>query len=247
MWVFTTLTKVLTDKLGQIASEIERLNYSITNIDEKQVNKPIHLTLSEETYIYQYLMLQLIQLFLNIQEAFEEYLSGDKIEEEDIYLKFFNEIPPNPSFIKECEKLKIPIPIRKKEKETHFNPICQDIFPVMKSKASYSIIYNPGLFADVERKLYEYEIIDLDYKFIKNKIQSNSTLLAAVYKVLIENNYFRKKILGTRKSYSDLDIRKYLDERYSTDTSQQFRRIKNEEIEGAKIKLPWLEKIRKIS
>lgn len=247
MWVHTTLAKVLTDKLIQVASVIERLDYPISNIDPKRDNKLKDATISEETFIYQYLKIQLIQLYLNIQEAFGEYLNDDKLEEEDIYLKFFNDLAPSPSFIKECEKFEISIPIKNAKKEILFHPISQDISPILKSKANFNIVYSPRLFGEVECKLYEYEIIDIDYQFIKNKKQSNSTLLAAVYKILIENNYFRRKILGTNQAYSDLDIRKYLDERYSTDTAQQFRRIKTEEIEEAKMKLPWLEKITKIS
>lgn len=128
-----------------------------------------------------------------------------------------------------------------------FKPIYQDIKPILKSKADYNIIFKPNLFGEIESKLYEYEIIDIEYCFIKSKKQSNHTLLAAVYRVLIDNNYFRKNIIGKNEKCTELDIRKYLDERYCTDTSQQFRRLTKEQTLKAKTKLPWLDNIRLIS
>ncbi len=247
LWVKSTLNDILSDKFTEVASEIERLNYSISHIDPKQNHKLKDITLSQETYVYQYLKFQLIQLYLDIQEAFESYLITDKLSEEDIHLQFFKEPKLDQLFIKESEKIEMPIVTNTKKEKSSFKPIYEDIQPIHNSKADYSIIYNQQLFGEVEAQLYEYDIIGIDYFFKKSKKHSNHTLLAATFKVLIENNYFRRNIIGSHQKLKDTDIRKYLDERYSVDTSQQFRRITDEQIEQAKIKLPWLDKIRRIS
>ena len=245
LWVHNTLFENLTDKLKQVAAEIEHFNYPISNIDpSSKDNKLKDTPLSENAYIYQYLKISLIQLYLNIQDSLRAYFEEGKLEEREIYVKFFSEAIPTPSFLIESQKIEAPIKKEvKKKEEVSFNLIYQDIRPIIKSKADYSIINNQELFGEVEKRLYEYELIDNEYCFIKSKKQSNHTLLAAVYKVLINNNYFRRNKIGTHYKFTDLDIRKYLDERYSADTSQQFRRIKDKQVEDAKLKLPWLDKI----
>ncbi|RZT96014.1 hypothetical protein EV201_0643 [Ancylomarina subtilis] len=243
MWVHTTLSNILVDKLNQIAGEIERLNYPISNIDPKQAHKLKDTTLCEETYIYQYLKLHLIVLYLNLQVQFEEYLKVEKLDEEDIYLKYFQESVPEPSFIKPSKKIETPIVKKKPKEEFSFEPIRRDIQPIGYSLIDYDMILNKDAFAQVECNLYDFGIIDIESCFIKNRKQSNNTLLAAIYKVLIENNYFRRNILGEKKRCTDIDFRKYLDARYRVDTTQQFRRITEEQINDAKVKLPWLDKI----
>jgi len=121
-----------------------------------------------------------------------------------------------------------------------------DIDSRVKTKTDYSYVKNPRLFAEVETRLFEYSIIDTQYYFIKSKKQSNHTLLAAVYHMLIDKNYFRRNILGSKDKIRDKDIRQYLDSRYATDTSQQFRKMNPELLEKASRKLPWLINIVKI-
>jgi hypothetical protein len=248
LWIKSTLNGIIADKLSQINAEIERLNYSISNIDPKGNHRLKETNLSEETYIYQYLKVQLIQLFLDIQENFKDFVDEDILNEDEIYLRYFNEAAPNPSFIKEAPKISPPSEFPAPEKEILFEPVLGDIRPITSSKATYeTIIYKPRLFADIEKKLYEYDIIDIDSRFIPNRKTSNHRLLAAVIYELIQNGYFRRQILGTHKKFTDIDIRKYIEERYLTDVSQQFTRLSKEQIEFAKRKLPWLEHITEIS
>lgn len=247
LWIKSTLNDVLSVKLFEVAKEIERLNYSINNIDTQQNHKLKNASCSEETYIYQFLKVQLIQLYLDIQEKFEQYLLMERLSEEDIYLTFFKEAPPHHSFIKESEKIELPIPKVKLKEKSSFKTIYSDIKPSINSDIDYNNINNQKLFGEVEIHLYEYGIIDIDYYFKKNKQQQNHTLLAAIYRVLIDNNYFRRNIIGSHKKAKDIDIRKYLDERYSTDTSQQFRKLTDAQVEKAKRNLLWLDKITPIS
>lgn len=248
LWVRNTLNNIIEDKLRQVNDEIERLAYPISNIDPTGSHRLKETNLSEETYIFQYLKVQLIQLFLDIQENFKDYVDDDIFSETDIYLRFFNEAAPHPSFLKEAPKINPPKELPPPEKEILFEPIHGDIRPINSSKATYdTIIYKPQLFGEIEKRLYEYNIIDINSRFIPNRKSSNHRLLAAVIHELIQNGYFRRNIIGTHKKYTDIDIRKYIDERYLTNTHQQFRRLTTEHIEFAKEKLLWLDKITKIN
>jgi len=242
LWVKTILQNEMSTKLYEVDNEIKRLEYNIENTYSRQSNPLI----AEETFVYHYLKTNIILLYLNIQEAFSGYLLCDRLDEEDIYLKFFNEHKPERSFFEKANIITQPLkPIQTKEFNS-FKPIRGEVKPLSNLIASYDAILNQTKFSEVESKLYEYEIIDLDYNFKKSKKNSNTLLLAAIYKVLIQNNYFRKRVIGSHNAIKDIDIRKYLDNRYYADTSQQFRKITNEQIENAKVKLPWLDNIRPI-
>jgi hypothetical protein len=241
--VYTALNKEVGEKLRQVATETERLDYRLEYINPEGNHRLKEIHTAEETYIFQYLKTELIALYLNIQEAFKEYLNEEIKDEAWIYLVYFGEAVPKKPLLKSAEAIVLPLKPAKEKTTIGFRPVKNDIRPILLSKADYSIIKYPDRFAAVEEQLVEYDIIDDSYHFIKNKKQSNHTLLAAVYRELIDKNYFRRNIIGSAKKYTDNDIRKYLDERYGTDTSQQFRKLANEQREQAKRKLPWVEKI----
>jgi hypothetical protein len=232
--------------LRHVATETERLDYrrEYINPDGDHRLKEVHL--AEETYIYYYLKTELIALYLNIQEAFGHHLNEELKDEAEIYLVYFREAVPAIPLIKRAETIVLPLKLSKEKTAVEFRPVKADVRSLLQSKANYEIVKYPDHFAVVESRLYEYEIIDGDYCFIMNKKRSNKTLLAAVYRELIDKNYFRRNILGSTKKYSDTDIRQYLDERYATDTSQQFRKLTDQQKEKAKMKLPWIEKITRL-
>lgn len=242
-WLNNSLKVELVQIFTELHNEIKRLGFDLELIDPSKQRKHTSAELTEDIYVYQYLKVKLISLYLNIQDRYKEYLDTvDLYEEDDIYLSFFQETTPLTSFIKESEPIDIPIEVDKEFVKKGFLPYRGDLKPT-NLKVNYENIINQDAFALVEEKLYEYEIIDINYKFIKHKGRSNNSLLAAVYKVLIDCNYFRMIVFGKNETVKDIDIRKYLDERYSVDTSQQFRRLKPENINKAKNKLYWLDKI----
>lgn len=240
------LTKTLSQKIKETAQVIQGKNYSPEQFDLSNQNKLTNRSQSDESYILHLLKHQLMRLIMEVQDSYTDLLKDEPLTQEEIYYKYFYETAPEKPYIIDCENIVIPIKQRKVKEEMLFKPILRDLKPIMKSKADYKIILKPTLFGDIESRLYEYGIIDLEYYFIKNKKQSNNTLLAAVYQTLIQNNYFRRNIIGTHKKYTDLAICQYLDERYSTDTSQQFRRLTKAQIKAAKIKLLWLDNIKPI-
>lgn len=245
--VHVALTKLISQKLKETQQVIQEKNYLPEQFDLKLQTKKVDKNTADESYILHLLKHHLVRLIMEIQDSYQEYLKEDALTPDEIYYNYFNEAAPERLYIKECEEIAVPIKKHEIKFEPEFKPIYRDIKPILKSKADYEIVFKPQIFGEVESKLYEYGIIDIEYYFVKSKKQSNHTLLAAVYRVLIDNNYFRRNIIGSNAKYTDLDIRKYLDERYSTDTSQQFRRLTQKQVDESKIKLPWLDNIRRIS
>lgn len=242
----TALNKVVGEKLKQTASEIERLKYRLDDVlpgSDCRIKNPVH---AAESYIFQLLKLHLIVLYLNIQDTFGDVVQEEKFDEESMYFIFFGEKMPEPSFIQQAATIVTPIMPATKKDQMQFMPVCDDLSSRMNTKINYTAVRNPERFAEIETRLYEYEIIDEAYHFIKNKKQRNHTLLAAVYREIIDKNYFRRNIIQSKAKIKDNDIRQYLDARYATETSQQFRKLTKEQRNFARRKLPWLESIFRI-
>jgi hypothetical protein len=241
--VHHVLNKKFSQFLKDIAKLISEKKYSSDQFDLGSNNFSKDRCIADESYILHFLKCSFIRLFLEIQDSYSEFLNEEIVTQEEIYFKYFNEQLPDPSFIKPSKKIGTPIIKKKLKKEYSFEPVRKDIQPIGNSLIDYDMILNKDAFAQVECNLYDFGIIDIESCFIKNRKQSNNILLAAVYRILIDKNYFRRNILGEKKRCTDIDFRKYLDARYGVDTSQQFRKITKEQINDAKVKLPWLDKI----
>jgi len=237
----------LNKKLSQLFKDIAKLiverKYSTDQFDLGSNNFSKDKCIADESYILHLVKCHVVRLFVEIQDSYSEFLNEEIMSQEEVYYKYFNEQLPNPSLVMPSKKIETPIVKKKIKEKSSFEPIRRDIQPIGYSLIDYDMILDKDAFAKVECNLYDFGIIDIESCFIKNRKQSNNILLAAVYKILIENNYFRKNIIGKSKICTDIDLRKYLDARYSVDTSQQFRKIKKEQIDDAKVKLPWLDKI----
>lgn len=243
---YTALHKVVGEKLKQVADEINRLDYRFGYILPGSSYRQQNALHAEESWIFQLLKVQLIALYLNIHEAFGKFSKEGKPDEKEVYYSFFSEEKPEPGYLKKAETIVPPItPVPEKDIK-RFVPVRDNLVTRGMTKVDYSFVRSPDRFAEIETRLYEYEIINAEYHIIPNKKQSNHTLLAAVYREMIDKNYFRRNILKSKEKVKDIDIRKFLDVRYATDTSQQFRKLKPEQVEFARNKLPWLEKIVRI-
>jgi hypothetical protein len=244
MWIETTLNKKIADKLSQVSDEIIRLNYSITNISPSRSNKNNDINPNEEAYIFQFLKLNLILLYLNIQESFKGYLNADYLEEEDIYLQYFNEAVPSPSYIMEAPQIKPKLndgAIPRGTKPPEFKPIMDDIRDSAKDVSSYHyIVKNPERFAMLEDKLFANDYLNLDYSFTDKHGYKNE--LAIIYHLIIEKGYFKKFNDSSSKPFKVRDFVKFLDHRYKTNIDKQFRTYKDkieERTEFIELR-PWL-------
>lgn len=138
-----------------------------------------------------------------------------------------------------------PPPLKTQDKEEippKFVTIQKDFRPGYRGKLSYDDILKKQQFTRLEEHLYEYEFIDLDYNF-KNKHERKKHL-AAIIKILISKDYFKKKNMKSpRKEFDQANYRQYLDHRYNVNTSQQFSRIRAKDIEQVEFKYIWLNNV----
>jgi hypothetical protein len=242
-WTKLTLETKIPMLFKQIQKVIEERHFVLTDLDPEGANKLKNLAISEPAYTIFLLKTSLVWLFLEIQEIHKQ--NQNRKSESEVYLEFFSEAIPKCNLIKVAPEIVLPAKERKAVEpgESAFKPIKGEVPGTRELTVNYSFINNPEKFAEIESKLHQYGFIDSDSIFIKNKKESNNRNLAAILRVLIDCNYFRRNILGTTKKVKDTDIRKYIESRYSCDISQEFRKLQDEHIEAAKTKYYWIDRI----
>jgi hypothetical protein len=103
------------------------------------------------------------------------------------------------------------------------------------------------MFENIEINLKEDGLIDMDYNFIKSRKKQNNRKLAAIIKILIQKNYFKKNIYGLKGDVTPNLIREYLENRYNANVSQEFRKITNDQIQEFKDQYRWIDQLRTLS
>jgi hypothetical protein len=228
--VHMALTRTLSALLSDISRVIKERQYTPAQYDPKFDKLPDDPQLSDEAFILDYLKHSVVRLFLEIQDTYPDLLKNEKLEEADIYLKFFNQNAPSPSFFVEAERIVAPnavIPIDKKENKTPFKPFAYDFKDTPKGILPYeTIIKTPPRFTLFEEKLFDQGYINNKYEFVNNHGQKNE--LAMIYHHLINKGYFNKRRFPGNREIKDQDIRKFLDHRYKADIDKQFRNYRKE-------------------
>lgn len=250
----TLLSKQLQTFIKDIGKVLKEKNFELDYLNPKKNTFDLDSDHKSNTFVIQYLKFTAIHVYLELQLLFE-VSPNEELIENDFYTKLLFEPIPDFSFISKILRLQLeegtkvessevkPLEIKIIKDSSLFNPIKKDLSNIRLSKVNFGIIKNEDQFAMIENNLYEYGIIDIDYNFIKNKASSNSILLAATIKILIEKNYFRREYAGFKGKVKDNEIREYLENRYNTDVKQQFRRFTEEDKELGLRKLPWLDKL----
>ena len=228
--VHIALTRTIHAMLNDIAKVIKERDYSPEQYDPKYGKLPDDTQLSDEAYILDYLKHSVVRIFLEIQDTYPELLKNEKLEEEDVYLKYFNHIAPNPTLIVEAERIATATPLKfteTREKQPPFVPVAYDFRDTAKGVLPYeTIVKTPTRFTHFEEKLFEQGYITNQYEFTAKQGMRNE--LAIIYHHLINKGYFNKKRFPGNKEIKDLDIRKFLDHRYNTDIDKQFRNYRKE-------------------
>ena len=243
-WIDKVLERKLKTRIRDIGKVLKDKDYDLKYIDPKKTSFDLDQNHKSNTYIMQLMKVAFIHIYVELQEVFKDSIS-DLLILDDFYTQLLFEPVPDKIYLKEAQVIAIPSESRKaiKKEENGFEPILGEVPNCKISKANYDIIRNQTLFSNIERNLHEYELIDIDYNFIKNKKESNSRNLAAIVQILIDKNYFRRNILGSSDQYKDIDIREYIENRYNTDLKQQFRRLTSEQKVAALTKYHWLDKL----
>lgn len=227
-WVHTTLTKVFAPKLKEASKVIDDNGYTIDLISAGSKSKADKNTL-DEAYIIQHVKYQLIRLYMEIQEAYRDFLKDDETPEEELHQIYFSEEAPSKSLLIEAQKIKLAKPASQLEVKNDTDTIRvlkSDIRATTKGVLDYkTIIKNDTRFASFEEQLFLNGYIDKDYNFYNKHGQIQE--LAAIYHVLINKGYFSPRDFNKGKTLKPLDYRKFLDHRYNAKTDKQFRLLGN--------------------
>lgn len=225
-WVHTALTKVLSQKLRDTSKVIESLDYGLTNLANKSVNADI----KDDTYIIQYLRLQLSRAYLEIQNRYQEYLKDEKLSFTELNEKYFSEALPE-SHLKEASKIKLhtsSTQIISNKPDPEFETKAFDFRPVKgKNILDYkTVVKNQNRFSSFEEQLFTNGLIDKNYDFQNKHGQIQE--LAAIYHALIQKNYFNQRRFPGNKPIKEVDVRRFLDHRYKSSTQKQFNTWSND-------------------
>jgi len=224
-WVHTTLTKVISQKLKETSKAIEDNQYYLDQFLTCKKSKSVAAYIFDETYIIQFLKYQLIRIYLEIQEAFQDYLKEDAVSEDELHSIYFLEQPPSKSILVEAKKIKLPTPasqVNAKPDTVQFIPKAFDFRTDKKGVLSYkTIVKDANRFSRFEEELFSQGLIDVDYTFGNQHGQIQE--MAAIFHTLIKKGYFNKRNFEKKKDIKPIDIRKFLDHRYESNTFKQFQ------------------------
>lgn len=185
--------------------------------------------------------LEILQTFLvwcyaEVCEKRLELLKEDEVPLFQIYQGYFQSEEPNPPCIHERITTLETQPINSPKLLTQTKPV--------KPKTTFEqLIQIPDQFQRAEQLMMENKLIDENRKAIVN--HGNRKYLAAVYVQLIKQGYFHKRIFPENIPIRPIDIRKFLDNRYTVKLPKQFNYwLKNDKEHTTYIeKYFWLENL----
>lgn len=224
-WSHDTLSKVMAQKLTETAARISEHNYFLSTLTNPLEKNQADTNTLDEIYILQLLKFQLIRIYLELQTIFNGYLKDDAYTEAELNEIYFKEPIPNESFLVPAKKINKPVPasqVTAKPDEVQFKVRAFDFRSEKKGILPYTdIIQDPSRFSRFEEQLFAEKLIDEDYDFKNEHGQIQE--LAASFHVLIKKGYFHKFKFPGKVPIKPLDIRKFLDHRYNSNTDKQFR------------------------
>lgn len=114
-WLDDTLNKRLKTRLKDIGKLIKEKDFQLVYIDPKKASIELDQAHKANIYIIQLLKLAYMQLYLEIQDAFSNWID-DKLVIEDFYTQLLLEPVPNEQFLTEIQTIEIEAtekPVRK--------------------------------------------------------------------------------------------------------------------------------------
>lgn len=229
--VYTALSRTLPALMGDLNQLMETCNYS-ESLFKPQQGKIQLSAEADEAFVFEYLKHQLIRLYLEISEAYPNHRKNQALELDELYMKYFQSVPPLEAVINDAPKMVIEQPISEREfpvVDNTFRAITGDVRNTPKGIFTYSqIIKNPSQFARFEEQLFLNLYINKDYQFLNKRGQKSE--MAAIYNILIKKNYFNPRVFSPNQSIEETDIVRFLDFRYniSPSTDKLFRNFRKE-------------------
>ena len=99
------LKKTLPTYLRDIAKVIKTSDYSLVYINPHKSTFDYDAAHKSDTYVVQLLKVALVKAYLEIQNAFKDYIKDFYMELEDLYLQYLNEPIPENSFLKPVQPI----------------------------------------------------------------------------------------------------------------------------------------------
>lgn len=238
-WLNDTLNKRLKTRLKDIGNLIKEKDYSITFIDPKNTPYQLDQDHRANTYIMQLLKLAYMQLYVELQNVFNEWIN-DELIIPDFYTQLLNEPIPEKLPIRKLEVIEI-VPERvskpaakKTDKQIQFNSFTYKQYNT-----------NPDKLQDLwdSLKLNKFISGDTPLPTFK-KIFSGTEINKPVTWIgkISELYYFIKRIHHDLQLVEDLKQKQwvitcicFLDENGETYKRSQFRSLKRPHLSGDKI------------
>lgn len=233
------LNKRLKTHLRDIGNLIKQKDYELAYIDTKNTSYQIDPQHKADTYIIQYLKLALMQLYLEVQEAFKDWVYDEFIVE-DFYTQLLNEPIPEKLPISKIQILQIePEPVQKTKTKKTETPI-----------QFYSFFYkqynkNPDKLGDLWDSLKLNNFISADTPLATFKKVFSGTEINTPVKWTgnpSELSYFIKSIHNDFKLVEDLKQKHwevtcicFVDENGEPFDRTKFRSLKRPNLTGDKI------------
>ncbi|NEW77991.1 MAG: hypothetical protein GZ086_00900 [Gelidibacter sp.] len=228
-------------------NRIEQYLLQINNyLSDRELN-------STDSKIINFLRVNAIFLFMELQDKFIKYASKDYVSLEEVYEHYFginsseiSELIPSELF----DNIDFTISPETKEKDKIFKAILGELeFRATKKNVLLydAIILKKERFAEAEELLFEEEIINEDYNFISNRKRNNKSQMAAFYHTIIEKGYFNDKVFEPYKKIDHKEYVRFLNHRYDINTSKVFNNFKNnaEKLNEITLLNTWFKNIRK--
>ena len=218
MHSFNELGKLDEDEISEILNNAIPVNYS-QHISFVELKNEVFNNMSDYKVSFS------AEIAKHNLFYFNDAIPIEDIEYECFYKPFFLALTDYKEYLRELVKAK---DSKHKVNIIKFSPIDGDFREGYKGYLSYDDIKDIERFKYLEELLYGDKLIDKDYNFIKAKGNKND--LAAIYKFIIREGYFRKNNYKRRDNFQEYHYRQYLDHRYNVDTKQQFKKITDEQV-----------------
>ncbi len=198
-----------------------------------------------EMYVLNYLKLQLVRLYMEVQAAFPTFNSREVLKATEVLEYYFQDTKTTEDFLQQAAQLEISPKIKSAPTQRKKEPLLTreyDFRGEMPKGKSYTLIVeHPDKLSKAEEELFNQDILDSELQFINT--HGNKRLLGAAYHIMVERGYFKNKIMGINNKRVNTTIRRFLEHRYNVNIEQEVRKLtanNNEDLKEIVDKTFWL-------
>lgn len=234
-----TLNKRLKTRLKDLGNLLKEKDYALAYINPKNTSHQLDQAHKANTYIMQLLKLGYMQLYLEIQEAFKDWVDDDLIVE-DFYIQLLNEPIPERLPIKKLQVIEVtPEPVRKPKPKTTDKSIQFNSFTYKQYNT------NPDKLGDLwdSLKLNKFISADTPLATFKKVFSGTEINTPVIWTGLLSDLYYFVKRIHTdlklveylKQKIWEVTIICFVDENGEPFQRNQFRSLKRPNLTGDKL------------